>query len=104
MKWSAKFWWFTPATWNFTTVEERQVAVGLLTMGAVVFIPLYIPEELLLDKLGVEDHVSAILGGLASFLPALPIARKLGEMIWPELVRQADENVIKRKRTGRALN
>jgi small neutral amino acid transporter SnatA (MarC family) len=104
MNWSAKFWWFTPATWNFTTVEERQVAVRLLAMGGMTFILLYIPEELLLDTLGVEDHVSAVLGGLASFLPALPIARKLGELMWPELVRKADENAAERKRAGRGVS
>jgi len=52
MNWSAKFWWFTPATWNFTTLEERQVAVRLLALLATIFILLYIPEELLFRHVG----------------------------------------------------
>jgi hypothetical protein len=104
MKWSAKFWWFTPATWNFTTAEERQVGARLLLMLALIFSLLYGPEELIFDKLGIEADVGTFLGGLTSLLPALPITRKLAELMWPELVRNADENAAKRKQTQRGLS
>jgi hypothetical protein len=88
----SKWWWlsyFGVQTW---TVEERKVRIVLGMSTVPVMLVLYVLADVLLEWFGVERTGAALLAGLISTVLAFYSARPIATVLYPDLLRKADEN------------
>ena len=91
-----RLWWLQPdfaLGWS----SEEQWTRGTIWAIAVVLwvVPLWSTTEIGAD-LGLGRRVGAAIGLFAFLPPAMWIARVIAVRMWPETVRQADENAARR--------
>jgi uncharacterized membrane protein len=92
-----KWWWATYfADFQAWTAEERKVRMALGMSAIPVMLVLYITADVLLEWFGVERTVAALLAGLISTVFAFYSARPIATVLYPDLLRKADENARRR--------
>ena len=89
--WWLNFFW-TPKWSN----EETSIRGRIWALAVVVFLLAYIPEMVILDAVGIDRHISAIIGLFTCCPLALIAGRRMSVRLWPDLVKKADENATKR--------
>lgn len=91
-----KWWWLSVYPFNGYTAIERRVRrrIWLVSFGALA--PLFAMFLLLGRRIGVDDHYTSPIGGLIALIIAIAIARPISTRLWPEQVRQADEDASAR--------
>jgi hypothetical protein len=90
-----KWWWlnFDLRTW---TVEERDARMALFLTTAVIAVGLLWLLAAILELLGVEEHVAAALAALCSVVGGFSSSRTVVSLLFPKLLRIADQNAAKR--------
>jgi hypothetical protein len=90
-----KWWWlnFDLRAW---TVEERDARMALFLTTAVIAVGLLWLLAAILEMLGVEEHVAATLAALSSLVGSFSSSRTVVSLLFPKLLRIADENAGKR--------
>jgi hypothetical protein len=90
-----KWWWLTILAAE-CSVEEKWARAVLMMTALAIFLLLYVPEEWLFGKIGLDEHVSALLGIFTALLPAFLLARPIGGEMFRDLVRKGDASAAKR--------
>jgi hypothetical protein len=91
-----KWWWLAMTGFEGYTATERRVRwrLGMVSFGAMV--PLFVGFLVLGRQSGVDDHYSAPIGVLIALVIAMILTRPIATRIWPEQIRQADEDAATR--------
>jgi hypothetical protein len=93
---SQKLWWLSPTPgivwspverWTRGTIWAIAFGLGILPLWGVSAIAV---------KLGLDRHVSAAISLFVCAPLALWLARAIALRVWPDKLREADQNAIKR--------
>ena len=98
MSGTTKWWWLGFFGVHAWSVEERDVRMALFLTVLVIGIAGLVGMDVLLGWFGVDPHVSAPFAALVSIIPAFYSARPIASMLYPDLLRTADQNAEKRLR------
>ena len=90
-----KWWWlnFDLRTW---TVQERDARMALFLTTAVIAVGLLWLLAAFLELLGVEEHAAAAIAALCSLVGSFSSSRTVVSLLFPKLLRIADQNAGKR--------
>jgi hypothetical protein len=85
-------WWWLNFDLRAWTVEERDARMALFLTTAVIAVGLLWLLAATLEMLGVEEHVAATLAALSSLVGSFSTSRTVVNLLFPKLLRAADEN------------
>lgn len=88
-------WWLDPGGQDWTD-EELSTRRAIAVFAMIVFIPVFTIEIWLLNGLGVDRNLGALIDLASCGFFAFWAARQICQWCWPEMVRKADENAARR--------
>jgi hypothetical protein len=93
---SGKWWWLSTANLKSWTVVERRVRMALMMTASVVCILLYLIGVAVLRWVDLDDHLVIPAAVILAILLGMRTARPIYSKLYPQRMRQADENAIAR--------
>jgi hypothetical protein len=89
-------WWLDTSWSGRWSVEETQLRTRILGIALATFLPIFYAVTFSLDAFGVEPHVGALIAFFLVGASALYSGRRICARRWPDLVKTADKNALKR--------
>jgi hypothetical protein len=90
-----KWWWLTILASHMSPPEQKARAILLMFVGAI-FLLLFLPEQWLLQKFGLDDGATNILGLFIAIVPGILLARPIGGEMFQETVNRGDKLAAER--------
>jgi hypothetical protein len=93
---SGKWWWLSTANLKSWTMVERRVRMALMMTASVICILLYLIGVAVLRWVDLDDHLVIPVAVILAVLLGMRTARPIYSKLYPQQMRQADENAIAR--------
>jgi hypothetical protein len=100
--WGQRLWWLQPDPAIVWSPEERWTRGTIWLIAGALWVFPFWGVYAITNDLGVDRHISAAIALFTTMPPALWFARMIAVRVWPETVRQADENAAKRLMTRKS--
>jgi hypothetical protein len=93
-----KWWWITRprSITNAWSREERQTVWRIHLIGMPLFCIACFELVMFLFNHGVDPLIVAVVSVVPTYVAAFAAARGIALMLWPDLLRKADENAARR--------
>jgi hypothetical protein len=93
---SGQWWWLSTADYTRWTQVERHVRMGLAMTASMTSVLSYVMGVVMFRLGGLDGPLTVPVALIVALLLGVRTARPIYRMLYPQQIRQADENAVAR--------